>query len=121
MTINASRYHLIDELRPFVGKAPGAKGRALYRRDLSQTDIDQYLVAHPDRKNAICDEDSILLRDGTKLEAVPYHVTFAEFLKPAAEDLRDAAKLSDDPQFAKFLNMRADALLNDDYYVSDRA
>jgi len=121
MTINGSRYDLIDELRPFVGKAPAPKGRALYPRDLSQADIDQYLVAHPDRKNAIYDEDSILLRDGTKLEAVPYHVTFAEFLKPAAEDLRDAAKLSDDPQFAKFLNMRADALLNDDYYVSDLA
>src|SRR5260370_14050570 len=121
MAMNGRREDVIDELRPFVGKAPAPKGRALYPRDLSQADIDQYLVAHPDRKNAIYDEDSILLRDGTKLEAVPYHVTFVEFLKPAAQDLREAAKLSDDPQFAKFLNMRADALLNDDYYASDLA
>ena len=121
MTINGSRYDLIDELRPFVGNEPAPKGRALYPRDLSQADIDQYLVAHPERKNAIYDEHSILLRDGTKLEAVPYQVTFAEFLKPAAEDLREAAKLSDDPQFTKFLNMRADALLTGDYYASDLA
>ena len=38
-----------------------------------------------------------------------------------AKDLRDAAALSDDPAFAKFLNLRADALLSDDYYPSDIA
>jgi hypothetical protein len=61
------------------------------------------------------------MRDANTLTAVPYHITFAEFLKPAADDLREAAKLSDDPQFAKFLNLRAEALLSDDYYVSDLA
>jgi len=35
--------------------------------------------------------------------------------------LRDAAKLSDDPAFAKFLDLRADALLSDDYFPSDLA
>ena len=121
MTINGSRYDLIDELRPFIGKEPAPRGRALYPRDLSQADVEQYIVAHPEHKTAIYDQDSILLRDGNKLEAMPYHVMFAEFLNPAAEDLREAAKLSDEPQFAKFLNMRADALLNDDYYASDLA
>ena len=38
-----------------------------------------------------------------------------------AKDLRDAAALSDDPAFAKFLRLRADALLTDDYYPSDIA
>ena len=121
MTINGSRYDLIDELRPFIGKEPAPRGRALYPRDLSQAEVEQYIVAHPEHKTAIYDQDSILLRDGNKLEAMPYHVMFAEFLNPAAEDLREAAKLSDEPQFAKFLNMRADALLNDDYYASDLA
>ena len=39
----------------------------------------------------------------------------------AAKALRDAAALSDDPAFAKFLRLRADALLSDDYYASDLA
>ena len=38
-----------------------------------------------------------------------------------AADLRAAAALSDDPAFAKFLRLRADALLSDDYYPSDIA
>ena len=66
-------------------------------------------------------EQSVVKRDGERLVAVPYHIEFAEFLNAAAQDLREAAKLSDDPQFVKFLNMRADALLSDDYYASDLA
>ena len=38
-----------------------------------------------------------------------------------AKALREAAALSDDPAFANFLRLRADALLTDDYYKSDLA
>ena len=38
-----------------------------------------------------------------------------------AKDLREAAALSDDPAFAKFMRLRADALLTDDYFASDIA
>jgi hypothetical protein len=59
---------------------------------------------------------------GTGLIGItPYHVAFKEFLDPMAKDLREAADLSDDPAFAKFLRLRADALLTDDYYASDMA
>ena len=121
MKINGSRYDLIDQLRPFVGKEPVPPGRALYPRGLTQTEIEKYVAAHPEQKAEIYNEHSILLRDESKMAAVPYHLSFAELLKPAAEDLREAAKLSDDPAFVKFLNLRADALLNDDYYASDLA
>jgi hypothetical protein len=55
------------------------------------------------------------------LQAVPYHVAYAEWLRPMAADLRAAAKLSPDAAFAHFLELRADALLTDDYYASDIA
>jgi hypothetical protein len=121
MKINGSRYDLIDELRPFVGKEPAPPGRGLYPIDLSSPDAEKYAAAHPEQKNAVYNEQSVLRRDGDRLQAVPYHVEFEEFLRPAAQDLREAAKLSDDPLFAQFLKMRADALLNDDYYASDLA
>jgi hypothetical protein len=53
------------------------------------------------------------------LEGVPYHIAYRSFLEPAAHDLREAAALSDDPAFANFLRLRADALLTDDYFKSD--
>ena len=121
MKINGSRYDLIDELRPFVGKEAVPPGRGLYPADLTRAEVEKYVAARPEQKNSIYSEHSVLQRDGDKLRVVPYHVAFAEFLKPAADDLREAAKLSDDPEFAKFLSLRADALLNDDYYASDLA
>jgi hypothetical protein len=121
MKINGSRYDLLDELHPFVGKDTAPPGRALYVRDLTPAEIEKYVAAHPEQKDAVYNQNSILLRDGNKLEAVPYHVAFAEFLKAAAEDLRAAAELSDDAAFRKFLNLRAAALLSDDYYSSDLA
>ena len=121
MKINGSRYDLIDELRPFVGKEPAPPGRGLYPADLTAAEVEKYVAAHPEQKSVIYDGQSVLRRDGDKFRALPYHFAFAEFLKPAAEDLREAAKLSDDPQFREFLNLRADALLNDDYYASDLA
>src|SRR5712664_3176924 len=88
---------------------------------LSQAEAEKYAAGHPEQKNVVYNEQSVLRRNGDKLQAVPYHVEFEEFLRPAAQDLREAAKLSDDPLFAQFLKMRADALLNDDYYASDLA
>src|SRR5215470_15970997 len=96
MTINGSRYDLIDELRPFVGKDLAPKGRALYPRDVTQAYIDDsYLKLYPAQRNEIYDERTVVRlkslpdpRDVMRLTTVPYHEAFAEFLKPAAEDLR---------------------------------
>ncbi len=74
---------------------------------------------HPAEKGAIYSPYTVLRWNGSKLEAIPYHVEYARFLGPAAGLLREAASLSDDPQFAAFLRARADALLSDDYYASD--
>ena len=42
---------------------------------------------------------------------IPYHVAYRSYLEAAAKDLREAAGLSADAAFAKFLRLRADALL----------
>ena len=60
-------------------------------------------------------------RNGDALEAIPYHVAYKEWIDPAVKALREAADLSDDPPFAKFLRMRADALESDKYFDSDIA
>jgi hypothetical protein len=52
---------------------------------------------------------------------LPYHIAYRSFLDPAAKDLREAGKLSDDPGFANFLRLRADALLTDQYFESNLA
>src|SRR6202790_5615012 len=121
LKINGSRYDLVDEMKPFVGTDPAPPGRALYPPGLTRDDIEKYVQQHPDQKAAIYGEFTVVRRKGDALVTIPYHVEFAQFLKPAAAALREAATLSDDPGFAKFLSLRADALLTDDYYQSDLA
>jgi hypothetical protein len=121
--INASRFDLIDEDKPFVGTEPVPPGRGFYPAKLTRDQVEQYVSAnnHPDQKAAIYDQFTIVRWNQNMLEAVPYHIAFRAFLEPAAKALKAAASLSDDPAFAKFLRMRADALLSDDYFASDLA
>jgi len=119
--INASRFDLIDENKPFVGTEAIPPGRGFYPANLTHDRVEQYVKAHPEQKAAIYDQFMIVRWHQEKLEAVPFHIAFRAFLEPAAKALRAAAKLSDDAAFGKFLRLRADALLSDDYFPSDLA
>jgi hypothetical protein len=119
--INASRFDLIDENKPFVGSASMPPGEGFYPANLTRDQVEQYVKLHPEQKGAIYDPFTIVRWHLGKLEAVPYRIAFRAFLEPAATALRAAATLSDDAAFAKFLRLRADALLSDDYFPSDLA
>ena len=121
LRINASRFDLIDQDRPFVGTEPAPPGRGFYPSNLTRDQVEQYVKQHPEQKAAIYDQFTIVRWNEGKLEAVPYRIAFRAFLEPAAQALRAAANLSDDAAFAKFLQLRADALLSDDYFPSDMA
>ncbi len=119
--INGGRYDLLDENRVFAGGGKTPPGRGLYPPDLTRADIEAYVKAHPDEKAAIYGERTVVMRDGDRLKAIPYHVEYRPWLERAAALLREAADLSSDQAFAKFLRLRATALLTDDYYESDLA
>ena len=121
LRINGSRFDLVDENKPFVGTEPMPPGRGLFPKGLTQAQIDAFLNAHPEKKTEIYSPTSVVRWHGDVLEGLPYHIAYRAYLEPAAKSLRDAAKLSADPAFAKFLQLRAAALLNDDYFESDLA
>jgi hypothetical protein len=56
-----------------------------------------------------------------ELVAIPYSEYFAKELKQAADLLLKAATLAEDQSFANYLNLRAQALLSDNYQASDFA
>jgi hypothetical protein len=121
LTINGSRWDLVNENRPFVGTMPMPPGHALYAADLTHAEIDKYLAGHPAKKNEIYDPYTLVRRQGQELVGRSYHQEFARFVAGASTALRSAASLSPDPAFARFLRLRADALATDDYYASDIA
>ena len=121
LAINGSRFDLLEGNKPFIADASYSPGRSLYPAGMTRKEIDDYVAAHPEKKAELFSPYTVVKRHGSDLVGVPYHVEFAKWLTPAARALRDAASLSDDPAFANFLRLRADALLSDDYYRSDLA
>lgn len=128
--INGSRWDLVSENSPFAGEEPMPPGRELYPFGLKRPQIEAYTRAHPDQKAALYSPWTVIRSStpgtelrGTpdRLEIVPYHVAYARWLQPMAADLHAAAKLSPDAAFARYLDLRAEALLSDDYYASDIA
>jgi hypothetical protein len=119
--INGGRWDLLDENRPFVGREPMPPGHAFYPKGLTRSDVESYVAAHPEEKAAIYGERTVVRRRNGRLVAIPYREEYRGLLERAAAALREASGLSDDPAFARFLALRADALLSDDYYASDVA
>jgi hypothetical protein len=136
-SINGSRWDLVDRNSPFTGEEPLTPGHELYPFGLTSAGIEQYAAAHPEAKAALYSPWTVVRSAPLDLPAqlsqpvvrgtpehlytYAYHEAYAEWVKPMAADLRAAAKLSPDAAFARFLNLRADALLTDDYYASDVA
>jgi len=126
LKINGGRFELINENKPFLGNEPMPPGRGFYPAFFTPELVQQYVGEHPEAKAGIYNPFTVIRGEGnssriSRTTSVPYHEAYAEFLKPMAKDLREAADLSDDPAFAKFLRLRAKALLTDDYYESDIA
>jgi hypothetical protein len=121
LVINGGRFDLIDGNTPFVGNEPYSPDCGLYPKGLTRREIEQYVREHPEQKAAIYSPYTIVRRRGEKLRAIPYIEAYKPFLEHAARKLQEAAAISEDPAFAKFLRLRAEALLTDNYFPSDIA
>jgi len=119
--INASRFDLLDDNKPFVGTDPMPPGRGFYPQGLTREEIEAYVKKNPGKKAEIYSPYTIIRRHDEQLEGVAYHIAYKDFLEPAAKALREAADLSEDASFATFLRLRAKALLDDNYFPSDLA
>ena len=89
--INASRFDLLDQNKPFVGTEPMPPGRGFYPANLTREQVEEYVTLHPEQKAAIYNQFTIVRWRLGMLESVPYHIAFRAFLEPAAEALRAAA------------------------------
>lgn len=109
-----------DDHRPFATDKPHPKGAGFYPEGLTAAAFQQWVKDHPADKKSFEGLFTVITRDGEKLRAVPYREAYAEWLKPAAALLGEAAKLTKNKTLKKFLTSRAAAFLSDDYYVSDK-
>jgi hypothetical protein len=115
--INYGPWDRLDGDKPFV-ESFGAKplGAQFYPEDMSKEEFEAW-----DQEGKSGLYSVVRRNDQGGLELVPYHEVFGEQLSRAADLLRHASDLAQDPEFANYLRLRADALLSDDFQPSDMA
>lgn len=115
--INYGPWDRMDNNFPFVeGVEKKPDGANFYPADMTKEEFEKSEFLG---KN---DAYSMVRRDeNAKLKSIPYHIYFKEKLVKAASFLLEAAKITEDLTFKNYLEKRANALLTDEYTLSDRA
>jgi len=94
-----------------------------YPSGTTKHDIDIWLgtMSEPDRKRALDYFTAIERGQNGLFEVVSYGRRYKDALTEASGALREAATLTHEPTLKNFLTLRAQALLDDNYYASDVA
>ncbi|MDX5418698.1 MAG: Zn-dependent hydrolase [Hymenobacteraceae bacterium] len=115
--INYGPWDRLNNNEPFIpGVGPKPDAANFYPHDMTKEEFE---------KSTLKDKASqytFLRRDANgQLTTVPYHVQFKEQVTRAANLLKQAANLAEEPGLKKYLTLRAEALLTDNYQPSDLA
>ncbi|MGV6819946.1 MAG: dipeptidyl-peptidase 3 family protein [Parvularcula sp.] len=112
----------LDHNKPFVGDHERLPGAGFYPDDMSKEEFDAWIAAHPEDRDDFVSGYTVIRRtkDGG-LQAIPYSEAYKEWLEPAAQLLREAADITTNESLKRFLTLRADSFLSDDYFESEMA
>ena len=123
--INMGPWSRLDENEPFIDGVPHKKPpeAGFYPDGLSKQEFENWAKSLSEEERNRATGFFHVIRRGPdgKLRAVPYSQEYAEFLKPAAQLLREAATITPNASLKAFLTKRAAAFESNDYYESDVA
>ena len=127
--INKNPWSDLDEYKAFLPGVPSRKplGANFYPESMTKDAFESWVaqLSPKDQEQAKSFFTVIRWRENSKppnsLLATPYSQQYADDLTRAASLLREAAGLTDNASLKKFLSLRADAFLSNDYYESDMA
>ena len=115
--INYGPWDRLNDNKPFItGVGPKPDGATFYPATMTKAELEKSALKDKFGQYSVVRKDSA----GT-LSTVPYHILFAAELQKASNLLKQAALLADDAGLKKYLNLRADALVTDDFTASDYA
>ncbi len=117
--INYGPWDRLRDNEPFIeGVGPKPPGANFYPPDMTKEEFEAAVAEHPELKSLYT---MVRRDDGGNLVAIPYHAFFGDQVSKAAALLRKAADLAEDAGLKRYLELRAEALLTDNYQPSDFA
>jgi hypothetical protein len=115
--INYGPWDRLDGNIPFIdGVGSKPTGANFYPKDMTKEEFE----AFADKSKSSLYTFVRRNKEG-KLFTIPYHVQFKKELREVADLLLEASKLADDEGLKNYLELRAQALLDDNYQASDFA
>lgn len=114
-------WNRVDENKPFIGARPKPLGAGFYPADMAKEEFEVFVKAHPDKAKELESNFTVIKRSGDMLTAVPYHQEYNQWVDRISRLLQEAASLTEDESLKRFLQLRAQAFLTDDYFDSDMA
>lgn len=117
--LNKGPWSALDAHAAFLPGVPDHKlpGANFYPESMTKEQFDAWAKKHPEAIGFFS-----VIRQGSKgLELVPYNQAYERDLERAAKLLREAAADTDNATLKRFLTLRAEAFLSNDYYASDVA
>lgn len=121
--INYGPWDRLEGDEPFV-PGVGAKpaGAAYYPADMTKEEFERAVASGGARADSLRSLYTLVSRDAAgRLVATPFSRAYADANRRTAEKLRAAAALAEDAGLKRYLTLRADALLTDNYQPSDLA
>lgn len=119
LQINYGPWDRLHGYEPFVeGVKSKPLGAEFYPPDMTRQEFEQAAGRNPDLKSL---SSMVRRNENGDLIAIPYHQFFQEHVQLAAGRLRQAAMLAEDAGLQRYLTLRAEALLTDNYQPSDLA
>jgi hypothetical protein len=123
--LNKGPWSDLDDHQAFIPGVPERKppGANFYPADMTRQEFETWTKALPPPARQQAESFFTVVRRNAdkQLSLVPYNHAYASDLEKAAALLREAAALTPNPSLKKFLTLRADAFLSNDYYASDVA
>lgn len=115
--INYGPWDRLNGNESFVeGVGPKPEGANFYPSDMTKEEFENWDSEAKDDLYTLVRRD-----EAGNLTTIPYHEAFAAQHELAAKKLNEAAELAEDEGLKKYLNLRAEALLTDEYQPSDMA
>ncbi|MDX1639290.1 MAG: Zn-dependent hydrolase [Balneolaceae bacterium] len=113
--INYGPWDRLNGNEPFVeGVGPKPAGANFYPPDMNREEFEAWESEDKDDLYTL-----VRRSEGGELMTIPYHEAFSEEHELAAGKLKEAARLAGDPGLKTYLELRAEALLTDEYQASD--
>ncbi|NPC52386.1 hypothetical protein D7X99_40500, partial [Corallococcus sp. AB032C] len=122
--LNKGPWSRLDEAKPFIPGVPARPDEGnFYPAGATKAEVEAWVKSLPEAQQHEATGFFTTLRKGTdgKFVSVPYSVEYQGELGMAAQLLREAAALTQQPTLKRFLETRAAAFLSNDYYASEVA